>query len=302
MSRVVPASEMIINEDGSIFHLHLLPCDLFDNVILVGDPCRVAVVKSFFDSVHSEGSNREFVWCSGIYRGNGITVLSTGIGADNIDIVINELDALANIDFKTRQVKTSLRRLNIIRIGTCGVVQSHTETGSVIVSETTIGSDPEVNYYNREDVEFNDDLAAEFVDHTKWSSRLSAPYAVDTSDRMLDIFGDLGTRGITLTAPGFYAPQGRELRIAPVKSDLIELLQSFRYNNRLILNIEMESAPIAAMSRIMGHDAITLCVAIAQRADQKSGLNYNPIVKQLIQSVLDRVNNLHVNSTHFTPL
>lgn len=289
MSKFISSSELMINGDGSIFHLHLLPCNLYDNIILVGDPNRVKVVKSFFDKIDSEGENREFVWCSGVYGNKKITVLSTGIGADNIDIVINELDALANIDFSTRRERENLRRLNIVRIGTCGVVQSDIETGSVIVSRSTIGSDPAVNYYERGDAKFNDELASKFIQHTEWNSNLSTPYAVDTSDRIMSVFGDLGVCGITLTAPGFYAPQGRELRIAPVKQNLISSLQSFRFQDKRILNIEMESAPIAAMARIMGHDAITLCIAIAQRAEHKSALDFNSMMNQLIKSVLERI-------------
>ncbi|MEG1934473.1 MAG: nucleoside phosphorylase [Rikenellaceae bacterium] len=287
--RIIPSSDLILNEDGSVFHLHLLPCDLRDNIILVGDPSRVKMIASLLDSITRQGSNREFVWASGVYGGKEITVISTGIGADNIDIVMNELDALVSIDFETRRVKQSFRKLNIVRIGTCGVVQSDIKTGEVIVSESTIGTDPVPNYYQRGGAVFNDDLSEKFVQHTSWSKKLSVPYAVDASSRMLDLFGKLGRCAITVSAPGFYAPQGRHVRIAPACENFIPMIQSFRYNERRILNLEMESAPIAAMARIMGHDAITLCVAIVQRAGQKSDLDYNTIMKKLAKSVLDHI-------------
>ncbi len=286
-----PPSELIINADGSIFHLHLKPGHLADNVILVGDPGRVALVASYFDSQEFSISNREFNTITGNYKGKRITVLSTGIGTDNIDIVMNELDALANIDFQTRTEKPEFKPLNIIRIGTTGALQPDIPLGSFLISEKSIGFDGMINFYAGRDAVC--DLAFEkaLVKHLDWNPQLAAPYVVDADAALVKQIGqDDMVRGVTISANGFYGPQGRELRVGLADPALNSKIESFRYDDYKITNYEMEGSAIAGLAKLMGgHRAMTVCCVIANRRISTANTDYTPYIKQLIQKVLDRI-------------
>ena len=287
--RVIPASELIINEDGSIFHLPLLPEQLADIVILVGDPGRVALVASFFDSVECEVESREFKTITGSYKGKRMTVLSTGIGTDNIDICVTELDALANIDFKTRQVKDDFRQLTMLRLGTSGAIQPDIKVGEAVFSRTSVGFDGLLNYYaGRNDV---CDLAIEraFLEHTQWNRLLTKPYFVDADKELFELFKDSTREGITIAAPGFYAPQGRWVRLQPQDLQLNEKIESFRFKDRRITNFEMESSALAGLAALMGHRAGTICTIIAQRVALDACTDYKPFVRQMIVNALDKL-------------
>lgn len=287
--RTIPASELIINDDGSIFHLHLKPEQLADIVILVGDPARVAMVAEFFDEVECRVQNREFNTVTGSYKGRRMTVLSTGIGIGNIDISVTELDALANIDFSTRQVKAERRRLTLVRLGTSGAIQPDIKVGEVVFSRTSLGFDGLLNYYaGRNEV---CDLALEkaFVEHTGWNPQLPAPYFIDADKELFELFKDVTREGITIAAPGFYAPQGRWVRIQPQDPTLNEKIESFAYEGRRITNFEMEGSALAGLAALMGHRATTICTIIAQRIALDACTDYKPFVRKMIQTALDKL-------------
>ena len=288
----IPESELIINSDGSIFHLHIRPEHLADNVILVGDPGRVAMFKPYFQSIEAEAASREFVWATGIYKGARITVLSTGIGTDNIDIVMTELDALSNIDFSTREVKPEHRTPNIVRLGTCGAIQPEIPLGSFILSHYSVGFDGLMNWYaNREEVT---DLAMEeaFMKHMHWPSTLPNPYFIKASDKLIEHFADSTVRGMTVSAPGFYGPQGRVVRQQLAMPTMLEDAESFRYGDWKITNFEMEGSAIAGIAKHLGHHAITVCCAIAHRYLKDANTDYKPRVAQLVELVLDKMASL----------
>ncbi|MBQ7855634.1 MAG: nucleoside phosphorylase [Alistipes sp.] len=287
--RVIPASELIINEDGSIFHLHLRPEQLADIVILVGDPGRVALVSSFFDSKECEVESREFKTVTGSYKGKRMTVLSTGIGTDNIDICVTELDALANIDFSTRQVKEEFRRLTLLRLGTSGALQPDIKVGEAVFARTSVGFDGLLNFYaGRDEV---CDLAIEraFMEHTQWSRLLTKPYFVDADSELFELFKASTREGITIAAPGFYAPQGRWVRLQPQDPNLNRKIESFRFDGRRITNFEMESSALAGLAALMGHRAGTICTIIAQRVALDACTDYKPFVRQMIINALDKL-------------
>ena len=285
-------SELIINEDGSVFHLHIKPTELADKVILVGDPGRVKTVASFFDSQEYKGENREFCWVTGEYHGKRITVLSTGIGCDNIDIVMNELDVLVNIDFETRQEKDEIRSLEIVRIGTCGGLQPHTPIGTFICSEKSIGFDGLLNFYaGREEV---CDLAFEmsFVRHMGWSGNQcqAYPYVINCDKELMDrIAQEDMIRGVTISAGGFYGPQGRALRAPLADAQQNAKIESFRHGKYCITNYEMESSALAGMARLLGHKATTVCMVIANRYAQEMNTEYKNSIESLIHKVLERI-------------
>ncbi len=287
--RTIPASELIINDDGSIFHLHLRPEQLADTVILVGDPGRVALVADFFETKECEVANREFKSVTGTYKGKRMTVLSTGIGIGNIDISVTELDALANIDFSTRQEKQEKRQLTLLRLGTSGALQPDIKVGDFIFSRTSVGFDGLLNYYKgRNDV---CDLAIEkaFIAHTGWNELLPKPYFIDSDKELLELFRDSTIEGITIAAPGFYAPQGRWVRLQPQDMQLNEKIESFEYEGRKITNFEMESSALAGMAALMGHRAATICTIIAQRIALDACTDYKPFVHQMIAMALDKL-------------
>ena len=290
--RIIPSSELIINEDGSIFHLHLLPEQLADIVILVGDPGRVQMIAEFFDEVECRVSNREFNTVTGSYKGKRMTVLSTGIGIGNIDISVTELDALANIDFATRKVKEQKRQLTLVRLGTSGALQPDIKVGDFVYARTSVGFDGLLNYYaGRNEV---CDLAIEeaFVEHTGWNPLFPRPYFIDSDPELWELFKDSVTEGMTIAAPGFYAPQGRWVRLRPEDVDLNSKIESFDYEGRRITNYEMEGSALAGLARLMGHRATTLCTIIAQRVAKDACTDYKPFVKKMIQMALDKLSTL----------
>ncbi len=290
MNTYFAESELIINNDGSIFHLHLRPEQLADKVILVGDPGRVSVVASHFDSRECEVESREFHTITGTYKGKRITVLSTGIGCDNIDIVVNELDALANIDFKTRRVKSPLKSLTLVRIGTCGGLQEYTPTGTYIASEKSIGFDGLLNYYaGRNDV---CDLEFEeaFIKHMDWNPQKGAPYVIDADKDTLErVAGNDMVRGVTIACGGFFGPQGRELRIPLADPNQNAKVEAFKYNGYRITNFEMESSALAGLAKLMGHKALTCCMVIANRRAKEANTGYKNSIDGLIKLVLERI-------------
>ena len=286
MPKFFAESELIINGDGSIFHLHVKPEQLADKVILVGDPGRVSLVASHFDSKECDIESREFHTITG----KRISVVSTGIGCDNIDIVLNELDALANIDFKTRTEKEQLRQLTLVRIGTCGGLQEYTPVGTFIASEKSIGFDGLLNFYSgRNDV---CDLPFEeaFKQHMQWNPQLCAPYVIDADKETLErIAGDEMVRGVTIACGGFFGPQGRELRIPLADPKQNEKVESFEYNGHRITNFEMESSALAGLARLMEHKAVTCCMVIANRRAKNVNANYKNSIDELIKLVLERI-------------
>lgn len=283
-------SELIINQDGSVFHLHLLPEDIADNIILVGDPGRVEVAASFFDHIELKKQNREFYTITGSYKNNRITVISTGIGTDNIDIVVNELDALANIDLKARTKKEGHRTLNLIRIGTSGSLQEYLPVDSYLMSKRSIGFDGLLNFYaNRNsvsDLEFED----AFKKYVNWNKLLASPYVVDASEELIQkLDGDDMTKGVTISAPGFYGPQGRQLRLPIVDQDINDKIEAFEFKGQKITNYEMESSAIFGLSKLLGHNAVTICAIIANRRRKEYSKDYKPVIKELIKIVLERL-------------
>lgn len=292
MNKSIASSELIINQDGSVFHLHVKPEWLADKVIVVGDPGRVALVASHFEQKECEASNREFHTVTGNYHGKRITVLSTGIGCDNIDIVVNELDALANIDFVTREIKPELRQLEIVRIGTCGGLQPFTPAGTYICSDISIGFDGLLNFYSGRNAVCDLPMERALLNHLGWSGNLCAPYPyVIRADSELcnRIAGDDMVHGITVACGGFYGPQGRQLRIPLADPHQNEKIESFEYQGRKITNFEMESSALAGLSKLLGHRATTVCLVIADRLNKQSNTNYKGNIDQLIQLVLDRI-------------
>lgn len=282
-------SELIINEDGSIFHLHLKPHELADKVILVGDPGRVALVASHFDGVECEVNNREFRTITGNFKNKRITIVSTGIGCDNIDIVLNELDALANIDFETRKEKTNLRQLTLVRIGTCGGLQKNTPIGTFIASKKSIGFDGLLNYYaKREELDIT--FENEFKKQVNWNLQLGNPYVADADMKLLEqIAQDDMVRGITISCGGFFGPQGRRLRIPLADPLLNEKIVKFEYNGDRITNFEMESSALAGLAQHLGHKALTCCMVIANRRQKEANSGYKNTIDGLIKKVLERI-------------
>lgn len=283
-------SELIINNDGSAFHLHITPEQLAQKVILVGDPGRVSLVASHFTNIECDVQSREFHTITGTYKDKRITVLSTGIGCDNIDIVVNELDALTNIDFKTRTEKSPLRSLEIVRIGTCGGLQPNTPVGSFIISAKSIGFDGLLNFYaGRNEV---CDLAFEkaFTQHMNWNPQLCAPYVIDADKELTErIACNDMVRGVTIACGGFYGPQGRELRIPLADPTQNQKVENFEYEGWKITNFEMESSALAGLSRLLGHKATTCCMVIANRLIKEANTNYKNTIDSLIKLVLERI-------------
>ena len=287
--RVIAPSELIINADGTIFHLHLKPEQLADTVILVGDPARVATIAAHFDSVECNVSNREFNTVTGYYKGKRMSVISTGIGIGNIDICVTELDALANVDFATRMVKDTFRRLTLVRLGTSGALQEDIEVGEVVFARTSVGFDSLLGYYaGRNDV-CDLDMQRAFMEHTQWSELLAPPYFVNADNELWEHFKDSVTEGITIAAPGFYAPQGRYVRLQPADMNLNEKIEAWRYEGRRITNFEMEGSALAGLAALMGHRATTICTIIAQRVAKKAQPDYKPYVEAMIRMALDKL-------------
>lgn len=288
--RIIPASELIINEDGSAFHIHLRPEQLRDNIILVGDPGRVDMVASYFDEIDYDVSSREFHAVGGKYKGKPLMCISHGIGPDNIEIVITELDALANIDFKTRKVKPEHRTLNMVRIGTSGSLQYELKIGDFVIAEKGMGFDGILNFYKDRDKVCDLEFERQFCNHVGWDKTWAAPYTVDADPELVSRIGrDDMTRGYTIAAVGFYAPQGRMVRLPLKDPNLNAKIESFCYNGRHITNFEMESACLQGMAKLLGHKAMTVCCIIAQRRAEDADTNYKPSVERLVKTVLERI-------------
>jgi len=289
----IPESELIINGDGSVFHLHMKPEHLADNVIMMGDPGRVDILADFLTDIECRNASREFVSVTGKYKGSRITALSHGIGPDNIDIVMTELDALANVDFKTREVKPEHRALNILRIGTSGALHADIPLGSFILSHISVGFDGVMNWYgNREKVTLPA-VEEAFKKHMNWDPNLPSPYFVKASDKMIDLMKDITVKGVTISAPGFYGPQGRVVRMPLAMPHMLEDIESFRFTEGgeqyRITNFEMESSPLAGFAAQLGHNAATVCCAIANRYLKSSNPDYKPVIRQLLEISLERM-------------
>lgn len=292
MKKYFAPSELLINEDGSIFHLHVKPEWLADKVILVGDPGRVSLVASHFENKEYEVESREFHTITGTYQGKRITVVSTGIGCDNIDIVMNELDALANINFQTRQENETFRQLQLVRIGTCGGLQPNTPVGTFVCSVKSIGFDGLLNFYAGRNAVCDLPLERAFLNHMGWTGNLCAPYpyVIDADAELVERIASTDmVRGVTIAAGGFFGPQGRELRIPLADPHQNEKIESFEYQGLHITNFEMESSALAGLSHLMGHKATTVCMVIANRLIKEANTGYKNTIDNLIKTVLDRI-------------
>ena len=292
MSKYFAPSELIINSDGSCFHLHLKPEQLADKVILVGDPGRVDAIAALFDSIECTVESREFRTATGLYHGKRITVQSTGIGCDNIDIVMNELDTLANIDYQTRTEKPGHRTLDIVRIGTCGGLQPYTPIGTYLCSVKSIGFDGLLNFYDGRDRVCDLEFEREFCRHMDWSPKKAAPYVACADSTLLErIMADdpAMVPGVTIACPGFYGPQGRVLRAGLQDPEQNSKVESFEYKGMRITNFEMESSAVAGMASLLGHRAMTVCMVIANRYAKEMNTDYKPLMTALIQKVLERI-------------
>ncbi len=285
----IAESELIINDDGSVFHLHIRPEELADTVILVGDPGRVDMVSEYLTDIEFRRQSREFVTVTGKYGGKRLTVLSTGIGTDNIDIAMNELDALANIDFTTREVKPEHRTLTILRIGTTGAIQPEIPLGAYIFSHISVGCDGLLNWYADRDNYSILDMEKAFMEHTHWNEHLPHPYFVRASQKLIDLFEDSTVKGVTIAASGFYGPQGRVIRIPLAMPDMIEDFESFRFGEYKITNFEMEGSALAGLAAHLGHEAGTVCCAIAHRYIKSSNPNYKDQVRGLVELALRKL-------------
>lgn len=287
---MIASSELIINPDGSIFHLHLKPGEIADTILLVGDPGRADMIARFFDSIEVKKENREFVSRTGTYHGKRITVLATGIGTDNIDIVVTELDALVNVDFTTREIKPEKKSLNLIRIGTSGSLQPDIPIGAFVISKKSIGFDGLLNFYAHRDNVSDLDFETYFMNATRWNQSLASPYVVDCSEELHQLIaGNDTVDGINISAPGFYGPQGRVVRLPLADPMLNEKIEKFSYNGQRITNYEMESSAIYGLSRLLGHKALTICTIIANRVNLKANETYKDAMEVLIKLVLNRI-------------
>lgn len=286
MTQIQP-SELIINSRGAIYHLNLRPEDIADTIILVGDQDRVKTISALFDTIDTTSNHREFVTHTGTYKGKRITVLSTGIGTDNIDIVLNELDALANIDFNTRQIKSELRPLTLVRLGTSGAIQANIPVGSIVKSEMAIGFDGLLNFYANRDSLSHLAMEAAFIEYTQWNKNLARPYFVTASKDLLNKFVDHFMTGITISAPGFYGPQGRVLRIPLVDDKMNEKIERFSFEGKKITNFEMEGSAIYGLSKHLQHEALTICAIIANRVTKKFANDYQQIIEKMVKTSLD---------------
>lgn len=288
MTKLLP-SELVLNDDNSVYHLKLHPHQLADTVIVVGDPGRVATISGYFDSIDHKVANREIVTHTGSLNGKPLSVMSTGMGTDNIDIVLNELDALVNIDLKNRVIKENKKSLNIIRIGTSGSLQADVPVDSFVVSEYGLGLDGLMNYYTYPSTSNEKEILAAFLQQTAYSNTFASPYLVKGDNVLFNLFSKDFYSGITATAPGFYGPQGRVLRIALKENELNEKLNRFNYNNLKVVNFEMETSAIYGLSRALGHNACTVCAVVANRFTNEFSQDYKASVKKLIETVLDKL-------------
>lgn len=286
---MIAESELIINDDGSVFHLHIRPEELADRIILVGDPGRVDMVSEYLQDIEFRRQSREFVSVTGKYAGKRLSVISTGIGTDNIDIVMNELDALANIDFSTREIKKEKKSLDILRIGTSGAIQPDIPLGSFVFAHISIGCDGLLNWYADRDAIAMPDIEEAFKKHTGWNCHLPDPYFVRAGEKMSAKFADCTVKGMTVAASGFYGPQGRVLRMPLAMPDMLDTFESFRFGEWRVTNFEMEGSAIAGIAAHLGHNAGTVCCIIANRYLKSSNPDYKPQVRKLIELALGKL-------------
>ncbi len=289
MSNVIPETELILNPNGSVYHIKLLPENIADNIIIVGDQGRVEIVSGFFDAIDFKIQNREFITHTGTFNGKRISVISSGIGTDNIDILINELDAVVNIDLKTRTPKIEKKSLNIVRIGTSGALQSDIPVDSFIVSSHGLGFDGLMNYYLDLPNINENELSEAFIKQTNWNRNLPYPYVIKGSESLINTIGFDMRKGITATAPGFYGPQGRKLRLSPWVEDFNQQLTDFNHSNNRITNFEMETSALYGLGKLLGHQTCTVCAIIANRVIKQYSKDYHPTVERLILTVLERL-------------
>ena len=287
--RVIPPSELIINGDGSIFHLHVKPEQIATTIILCGDPERVSMIAGHFDSIECDILSREFHTMTGMYKGKRISAVSHGIGPDNIDIVLTELDALVNVDFATRTIKPEHTTLTLVRIGTSGGLQEISPVGTYVVSKYSMGFDGVLNYYKTPDGLMDLDMEAAFCKHVSWNPRLAQPYCVKADEELVERIGFDMVKGITIAAPGFYGPQGRYVRAEPADLDLNKKIQSFEYKGDVITNFEMEGSMVAGLGKLLGHKAMTVCAIIAGRVAKNMNTDYHGSIEGLVEKVLERI-------------
>jgi len=282
-------SELILNPDGSVYHLNLLPEDISETILVVGDQGRVNTISKHFTNIECKKQNREFVTITGTYNGKRITALSTGIGTDNIDIVVNELDALVNIDLGKREIKEKKTSLNIIRLGTSGALQGDIPVDNFVMSEYGLGFDGLLNFYQADKNIYDDEITEAFIKHTGYDPKLARPYTVKASEMLMKKLGEGLFKGITATASGFYGPQGRQLRIVPTDPMLNDKMQTFSFKGHRITNFEMETSALYGLGKILGHHTVTICTIIANRVLKQYSKDYHPAVEKMVTTVLDRI-------------
>jgi uridine phosphorylase len=287
--KTLPSSELVINPDGSIFHLHLQPEQLARTVILVGDQGRVETISALFDTIECKVQNREFVTHTGTFKGKRISAVSTGIGTDNIDIVVNELDALVNIDLKTRTIKPDHTQLDLIRIGTSGTLMDFIPVDSVVVSQHGLGFDGLMHFYGYRESVTEQKLLDSILNQLKLPEILNTPYLVAANPDLFRLLSPGFYTGITATACGFYGPQGRTLRLNPAVADLNERMMAFSETDTRITNFEMETSALYGLSAMLGHRACTACAIIANRATLEYSKDYKPVIGKLIETILNRL-------------
>ncbi|MGN0032745.1 MAG: nucleoside phosphorylase [Candidatus Limimorpha sp.] len=289
-NKPIAESQLVFNSEGAIYHLNLFPEMLADNIILVGNPDRVHLVSKYFDNIEVKRQNREIITHTGTYNGKRISVISTGMGTDNIDIVVNELDAVANIDFKTRTPKENHRRLNMIRLGTCGALQAEIGVEDCYVaSRYAIGLDGLAYFYKEHNQVIDNNMTDAFIKYMDYPTDLPRPYAIESSKELFDKLAFGYYQGITATAPGFYGPQGRSLRLGLSYPDTNKEIENFKYNDFKICNFEMESSALFCLGKMLGHNVLTICVAIANRVTEKFSTDHHQYVEKLIKTTLDRL-------------
>ena len=284
---IIAETELILTPENKIYHLNLSKEEIANDIILVGDPDRVSVISNKFESIEHKIQNREFVTHTGILNGKRISVIATGIGPDNIDIVVNELDALVNIDFKTRTINKKKKTLNLIRLGTSGALQKDIEVDSFLASSFGLGLDNIAHFYESEEI-IEQKMSSKYKQHANWPENLSNPYIVKASDNLLSLFPDV-KKGITATAPGFYGPQGRTLRLNPYITNLHEKMESFNYKENRITNFEMETSALYFLGKSLGHNTLTICAIIANRLTKEYSKDYKKTVEKMIDLVLKRI-------------
>ncbi len=284
----IKESELIISPNGAIYHLNLHPENLAENIIVVGDPGRVPEISALFDKIECKILHRELCTHTGYFKNKRISVISTGMGPDNIDIVMNELDALVNVDLVKREPKDKHTTLNIVRLGTSGALQGDLAVDSFMMSEYGLGLDGMLHFYKASKNVCDQEMATAFINHTQWGDNLPTPYVVKASNKLLDKLGEGFNKGITATAPGFYGPQGRQIRLELAYPQINDKLETFRYNGHRICNLEMETSALYGLGAMLGHETLTVCVLIANRVSKQFSQDYKKPVRDLVEKVLER--------------